>query len=94
MKDSKPRDTPIAKEDQFSLKQCYDKDLERNEMQKIPYASIMGSLMYAQVCTCPAIAFVVGVLGRYLSNFGMQHWKVVKHVMRYLKRTKGHMFAY
>ena len=24
--------------------------------------------MYAQVCTCPNIAFVVGVLGSYLSN--------------------------
>jgi len=40
-------------------------------MPKIPYASAVGSLMYAQVCTLPDIAFVVGVLGRYLSNLGM-----------------------
>ena len=37
-------------------------------MQAIPYSSIVGSLMYAQVCTRPNIAFVVGVLGRYLSD--------------------------
>ncbi|RDX90635.1 hypothetical protein CR513_27481, partial [Mucuna pruriens] len=27
---------------------CPNNDRERNEMQKIPYASIVGSLMYAQ----------------------------------------------
>jgi len=50
--------------------------------------------MYAQVCTRPDIAFFVGVLGRYLSNPGLQHWKIVKRVMCYLKRTKGYMLTY
>ena len=50
--------------------------------------------MYAQVCTRLDIAFVVGVLGRYLSDPGLQHWKAVKCVMRYLKRTKGYMLTY
>ncbi|RDX65516.1 hypothetical protein CR513_55824, partial [Mucuna pruriens] len=63
MKDSKPRDTLIAKRDKFSLKQCPNNDLEKNEMQKILYASTVGSPIYAQVCTRPNIAFVVGVLG-------------------------------
>jgi len=71
MKDSKPGDIPIAKGDKFSLKQCPNNDLEKTEMQKIPYASAVGSLMYAQVSTRPDIAFVVGVLGRYLSNPGL-----------------------
>ncbi|RDX92645.1 hypothetical protein CR513_25202, partial [Mucuna pruriens] len=63
MKDSKLGDTLIAKGDKFSLKQCPNNDLERNEMQKILYASTMRSLMYAQVCIHFNIAFVVGVLG-------------------------------
>ncbi|XP_040862142.1 secreted RxLR effector protein 161-like [Glycine max] len=63
-------------------------------MQKIPYASAVGSLMYAQVCTRPDIAYIVGVLGRYLSNPGMDHWKAAKRVMRYLKRTKYYMLTY
>ncbi|KAK6123908.1 hypothetical protein DH2020_042351 [Rehmannia glutinosa] len=63
-------------------------------MQKIPYASAVGSLMYAQVCTRPDIAFVVGMLGRYLSNPGMDHWKAAKRVMRYLQRTKDYMLTY
>ena len=60
----------------------------------IPYASTVGSLIYAQVCTRPDIAYIVGVLGRYLSNPGMDHWKAAKRVMRYLKRTRGYMLTY
>ncbi|XP_059596823.1 secreted RxLR effector protein 161-like [Vitis vinifera] len=63
-------------------------------MQKIPYASAVGSLMYAQVCTRPDIAYIVGMLGRYLSNPGMDHWRAAKRVMRYLQRTKEYMLTY
>ena len=69
-------------------------DLEKKEMQKIPYASVIGSLMYAQVCTRPDITFIVGVLGRYLSNPGLQHWTAAKRVLRYLKKTKDYVLTY
>ena len=94
MQDSKPGDTPVAKGDKFSLNQCPKNNLEVKEMQKIPYASAVGSLMYAQVCTRPDIAYIIGMLGRYLSNPGMDHWKAAKRVMRYLQRTKDHMLTY
>ena len=63
-------------------------------LSKIPYASAVGSLMYAQVCTRPNITYIVSVLGRYLSNPGMDHWKATKRVMRYLKKTKNYMLTY
>ena len=63
----------IAKGDKFSLKQCPQNDLEKDAMKDIPYASVVGSLMYAKVCTRPDIAFITGMLGRYLSNPGMKH---------------------
>ncbi|RVW60152.1 Retrovirus-related Pol polyprotein from transposon TNT 1-94 [Vitis vinifera] len=65
--------TPIVKGDKFSKTQCPQNDDEREEMRTIPYSSLVVSLMYAQVCTRPDIAFVVGMLGRYLSNPGSQH---------------------
>ena len=94
MKNCASGDTPIAKGDKFSLSQCPKNKLEIKEMENIPYASAIGSLMYAQVCTRPDIAFIVGVLGRYLSNPGVDHWKAAKRVMRYLKRTKDYMLTY
>uniref|UniRef100_A0A2N9FGB3 Retrovirus-related Pol polyprotein from transposon TNT 1-94 n=1 Tax=Fagus sylvatica TaxID=28930 RepID=A0A2N9FGB3_FAGSY len=59
---------PIVKGDRFNLNQCPKNDLEREQMKNIPYASAVGSLMYAQVCTRPNIAFAVGMLGRYQSD--------------------------
>ncbi|KZV51821.1 hypothetical protein F511_11198 [Dorcoceras hygrometricum] len=94
MQDCKPGNTPVAKGDKFNLKQCPKGSLEIQEMQKIPYNSAIGSLMYAQVCTRPDIAYIVGVLGRYLSNPGMDHWKTAKRVMRYLKRIRNYMLTY
>ena len=42
-------------------------------MKAIPYSSVVGNLMYDKVCTHPNITFVVGVLGRYLSDLGQSH---------------------
>ena len=83
MKENKRGDTPVAKRDKFSLSQCPKNDLEWKKMHNIPYASAVGSLMYAQVCTRPEIAFIVGVLGKYLSDPGIQHWMAAKRVMRF-----------
>ena len=63
-------------------------------MQQIPYASTIGSLMYAQVCKRPDIAYIVGMLGRYLSNPRKDHGIAAKRVMRYLQRTKDYMLTY
>ena len=68
-----PGDTPVAKGDKFSLHQCSRNELEMKDMERFSYALAVGSLMYAQVCTRPDIAYIVGMLGRYLSNPGMNH---------------------
>ena len=82
---------PIQKGDKFSLMQCPKNELERKQMEQIPYASMVGSLMYAQTCTKPDISFVVGMLHRYQSTLGLDHWKAAKKVLRYLQGTKEHI---
>ena len=77
-------DAPIQKGDKFSLMQCLQNEWGRKQMKRIPYASVVGSLMYAQTCTRPDIRFAVGMLGRYQINPGLDHWKATKKVMRYL----------
>ena len=64
---------PIVKGDRFNLNQCPKNDFEREQMENIPCALVVGSLMYAQVCTRPGIAFAVGILGRYQSNPSIDH---------------------
>jgi len=43
--------------------------------------------MYAMVCTRPDIAHAVGVLSRFLSKLGKDHWTIVKRGFRYLRGT-------
>ena len=63
-------------------------------MKAIPYSLVVGSLMCSQVCTHLDIAFIVSVLGRYLSDLGQSHWKVAKKALRYLQDTKDFMWTY
>ena len=94
MKDCGSTIVPIQKGDKFSLSQCPQNELERGPMKDIPYASLVGSLMYAQVCTRPDISFAVGMLGRYQSNPGLDHWKAANKVLRYLQGTKDCMLTF
>ena len=73
MQDCSPGVAPIVKGDRFSLNQCPSNDLEKKEMKNIPYASAVGSLMYAQVCTRPDISYAIGMFIRYQSNPGLEH---------------------
>ena len=94
MQQCKPGIAPVCKGDKLSLSQCLHSDIEKAQMKNVPYASALGSIMYAQVCTRPDIAFATGLLGRYQSNLGHDHWIAAKKVMRYLKRTKDYMLIY
>ena len=51
-------------------------DEERAMMAKVPYASAVGSLMYAMIATRPDIAFAVRVVSQYMANSGKRHWEV------------------
>ena len=42
----------------FSKDQCPKTQEERDHMARVPYASAIGSLMYAMLCTRPDIYFV------------------------------------
>jgi hypothetical protein len=54
-----------------------------------PYREVVGSLLYLASCTRPDIAFVVGVLSRFVSKPTHEHWAVAKRVLRYLRGTSN-----
>eukprot|EP00253_Pinus_taeda_P030362 PITA_30362 len=85
--DSKPVRVPILVGVTLSIEQCPKAEEEEEDMSRVPYSSAIGSLTYAMVCTRPDIAHVVGVLSRFMSKPGKEHWTVVKRVFRYLRGT-------
>jgi hypothetical protein len=54
------------------------------------YRSIVGSLMFAALYWRPDICYSVGHLSRFLHIPGTKHLKAAKHILRYLKATKGY----
>ncbi|KAH9685636.1 Integrase catalytic domain-containing protein [Citrus sinensis] len=69
-------------------------EAERKEMSRVPYASAVGSLMFAMICTRPDIAQSVGAASRYMANPGGEHWIAVKRILRYIRGTSDVALCY
>ena len=52
-------------------------------MKTVPYALAVGSFMYVMMlCTRRDKCYLVGIVSRYQSNLGREHWTVVKHILK------------
>ncbi|XP_070011328.1 secreted RxLR effector protein 161-like [Nicotiana tabacum] len=94
MQDCKPINTPISRGEALSRRMCPQNPQEKEQMRKIPYANAIGCLMYVMMCTRPDICCVIGLVSRYQSDPGQQHWKAVKRILRYLKGTIDYSLCY
>ncbi|GKD84533.1 retrotransposon protein, putative, ty1-copia subclass [Tanacetum coccineum] len=65
----------------------YEKTFSHH-MQNIPYASAVGSIMYAVRCTHPDVAFTQNITSRFQQNPGDLHWTTVKNILKYPRNTK------
>lgn len=58
-----------------------------DEVRRLPYRELVGSLMYLAISTRPDIAHVVSYLSQFNENFDKEHWAAGKRVLKYLKGT-------
>lgn len=63
-------------------------------MARIPYASAVGSIMYAMICTRPDVSYALSICSRYQADPGDGHWIAVKNILKYLRRTKDAFLVY
>ena len=66
---------------------CLSKVEEYEYISHVPYASTMGSLMYAMVCTKTDLLQVINIVSRYMHDPSRGHWEAVKWILRYIKGT-------
>lgn len=59
-------------------------------MNKVPYSSKIGSLMYAIICITPYIEKAMRVMNIFMKNPGKDHWEVVKWIFKYLICTSNY----
>ena len=75
--------TPLdVNQDLFSDELFPDTDDERDEMKNIPFQEAVGCMMYLAQSTRPDIAYAVGMMSRFNSNYGKAHWSAVKPSLR------------
>ena len=94
MQDSKKGFVPFRVESSLSVNQRPKTPAEIERMRGIPYASSVESLMYAKLCTMPDICFAVGMVSRFQSDPGEEHWITVKHIFKYLQRMRDYMLVF
>jgi hypothetical protein len=88
MQDSKKGFLPMSHGITLSKKQCPTDLNEKERMRAFSYASAIGSIMYAMICTHTDVSSALSATSRYQSNYGDAHWTIVKNILKYLRRTK------
>ena len=84
-----PVNIPLTSYFKLSSSFCPSNKVENDYMSCVLYASVVGSLMYAMVCTRIDISQAVGVVSRYMENPGKEHWVAVKWVIQDLRGTSN-----
>lgn len=59
-------------------------DAEVAAARHLPYQSVIGSLMWAAICTRPDVSHVVGQLSKFNSCYTLAHWAAAKHLLCYI----------
>jgi hypothetical protein len=94
MESSKKGNLPVVKGVSLSVTQCPATEKEKSVMSNIPYASAIGSIMYAMLSTRPDVALALSLTSHLQSNPGASHWTVVTSILKYLRNTKDMVLVY
>lgn len=92
MTDCNPTTVPCSPGAVFSKSDCpTDASSNRSTSE---YRSIIAMANFISCWSRPDITFVVNKLCKFMSNPGEEHWKMLKHLLRYISGTKSHGVFY
>ena len=94
MEEAKKGFLPMSHGIHLSKTQCPSTADERDRMSRVPYASAIGSIMYAMISTRPDVSYALSMTSRHQSDPGESHWTAVKNILKYLRRTKDMFLVY
>lgn len=63
------------------------------DIQKLPYRSLVGCLLYLSIGTRPDITYSVQQLSQYLDCYTYTHWNAVLRIVRYLSGTRDYKLS-
>ncbi|GJZ78687.1 retrotransposon protein, putative, ty1-copia subclass [Tanacetum coccineum] len=94
MENSKKGYTLMMKKPDYRKLQGAKTPTEVQRMLRVPYASAIGSIMYAVRCTRLDVAFAQNLCSRFQQNPGEIHWTAMKTILKYLRYTKDMVLVY
>ncbi|GKC78946.1 zinc finger, CCHC-type containing protein [Tanacetum coccineum] len=86
--------TPMIEKPEYRKSQGAKTPSEVQRMQRVPYASAIGLIMYAVRCTRPDVVFTQNLCSRFQQNLIEIHWTAVKTILKYLRNTKDMVLVY
>ena len=78
MDNAKAASTPLSQSFKLSKEQAPKSMQDAKQMESIPYASVVGSVMYTMICTRPDLAHAISITSRYMADPGKEHWNALK----------------
>jgi hypothetical protein len=75
-------------------KHCTSMNVELETMKNIPYASVIGYIMYDMICTRPYVSYALSMTSRHQANPDIAYWTAVKTILKYLRRTNDMFIIY
>ena len=85
---STPVATPMVTGTTFSTSDLPSTPTQVVHMCGIPYAEVIGSVLWPVVISRPDAAFAVSTLSQFIQNPGAAHWEVLKRVIIFLGSMK------
>ena len=81
MEQSKKEFLPVLQGVKLSKTQIRPWQKIKREWKVIPYASVIGSIKYAMLCTKPIVYFVLSLAKEYNFDLRVDHWTAVKNIL-------------
>ncbi|GKB83840.1 retrotransposon protein, putative, ty1-copia subclass, partial [Tanacetum coccineum] len=94
IENSKLGTIPMQEKMKLSKSQGASTPSEKQRMQNIPYASTVGSIMYAVRSTRPYVAFAQNITSQFQQNPGELYWTTIKNILKYLCNIKDMFLVY
>ncbi|GKE34398.1 hypothetical protein Tco_1453720 [Tanacetum coccineum] len=86
--------TPMMEKPDYRKSQGAKTPTEVQCMQRVPYASAIGSITYVARCTRPNVAFAQNLCSHFQQNPGEIDWTAVKTILKYLRNIKDMVLVY
>ena len=81
MEQSKKEFLPVLQGVKLSKTQNPTTAEYRERMKVIPYASVIGSIKYAMLCTRPIVYLALSLAKEYNFDLIVDHWTAVKNIL-------------